>query len=254
MTSVDPEKGIPLHEEDKPPVLVHVTAPANLPAGYTFEAQLNGDPERTFTVEVPEDGVKEGQVFLTPLPDTLDGPRLNVPTGNWKDGLFGCFSLGICHPTLWCAICCPQILMGQIMKRLELTYLGTPGPVAGTKFTFKVVITLVICYIIYSTALEFAAAPYPVDAVPLYITIMSVVGSVLFSLWAIYSMCRTRETIRARYSIKEEHCKGCEDLCCSFWCTCCVVAQMSRHTGEYENYKATCCTETGHPAGTPLAV
>lgn len=35
-----------------PPVLVHVTAPATLVAGYTFEAQINGDPNRTFTAEV----------------------------------------------------------------------------------------------------------------------------------------------------------------------------------------------------------
>ena len=47
------EKAAPLNAEGgSPPVLVHVTAPATLPAGYTFEAQLNEDPERTFTVEV----------------------------------------------------------------------------------------------------------------------------------------------------------------------------------------------------------
>jgi hypothetical protein len=31
------------------PIMVHVTAPADLPAGDTFEALLNGNPERTFT-------------------------------------------------------------------------------------------------------------------------------------------------------------------------------------------------------------
>jgi hypothetical protein len=35
-----------------PPMMVHVTAPADMPAGYTFEAELNGDKTRTFTVEV----------------------------------------------------------------------------------------------------------------------------------------------------------------------------------------------------------
>lgn len=39
-------------EGDSPPLMVYVTAPATLPAGYTFEAHLNGDPSRTFTCEV----------------------------------------------------------------------------------------------------------------------------------------------------------------------------------------------------------
>jgi hypothetical protein len=32
--------------------MVHVTAPASLPAGYTFEALVNDDPDRPFTCEV----------------------------------------------------------------------------------------------------------------------------------------------------------------------------------------------------------
>jgi hypothetical protein len=34
------------------PLMVHVTAPATLPAGYTFEAEINGDPSKLFTCEV----------------------------------------------------------------------------------------------------------------------------------------------------------------------------------------------------------
>jgi hypothetical protein len=34
------------------PIMVHVTAPATLPAGYTFEAELNGDPALVFNCEV----------------------------------------------------------------------------------------------------------------------------------------------------------------------------------------------------------
>jgi hypothetical protein len=34
------------------PMMVHVTAPATLPAGYTFEAEINGDPSKLFTCEV----------------------------------------------------------------------------------------------------------------------------------------------------------------------------------------------------------
>jgi hypothetical protein len=34
------------------PLMVHVTAPATLPAGYTFEAELNGNAEKIFNCEV----------------------------------------------------------------------------------------------------------------------------------------------------------------------------------------------------------
>ena len=34
------------------PMMVHVTAPATLPAGYTFEAEINGDPTKLFTCKV----------------------------------------------------------------------------------------------------------------------------------------------------------------------------------------------------------
>jgi hypothetical protein len=43
----------PLYPEGAfPPMMVYVTAPADMPAGYTFDAELNGDKNRTFTVEV----------------------------------------------------------------------------------------------------------------------------------------------------------------------------------------------------------
>jgi hypothetical protein len=47
------------------PLMVHVRAPANLPAGYTFEALLNDDPDRPFTCEV----VRSIVTFLSPTKD-----------------------------------------------------------------------------------------------------------------------------------------------------------------------------------------
>ena len=34
------------------PMMIHVTAPATLPAGYTFEALINDDPAKKFVCEV----------------------------------------------------------------------------------------------------------------------------------------------------------------------------------------------------------
>ena len=61
-------------------------------------------------VAQPPGGVVEGQIFLIPLPDdfAVGEPRVNIPTGRWKDGPFDCLKAGICHPSLWCALCCTQ--------------------------------------------------------------------------------------------------------------------------------------------------
>lgn len=202
----------------------------------------------------PEGGVEEGQVFLAPLSKNFDGPRLAAPTGHWKDGLFDFFKVGFCHPSLWCSLCCAQLALGQVMTRMQLTWLGGPGPLNRTQQTFTVVLLLVISFFVYSTALEIAAIPYSVNQGPFYIAALRFSGNLLFSAWALYALYRTRQTVRQRYQIPEQRCAGCEDICCSLWCGCCVVAQMMRHTGEYENYAGVCCSMTGHTPGTPLVI
>jgi len=202
----------------------------------------------------PEGGVEEGQVFLTALPDTFDSPRLNAPTGQWKDGICDFCSTGFCHSSLWCALCCTQIAVGQVMSRMQLTWLGEYGTTASIQNTFKVICILVSSFYVYSTALELAALPYAIGEAPGMIPALKFFGNFLFSVWALYSLCRTRENVRARYQIPEQRCVGCEDLCCSLWCAPCTTAQLMRHTGEYENYPGVCCSKTGHPPGTPLVV
>jgi Cys-rich protein (TIGR01571 family) len=191
---------------------------------------------------------------LAPVPPTISNRRLEAPTGRWKDGLCDCFKLGLLHPHVWCAFFCSKIAMAQVMTRMQLTWLGEPGPFVATRSTFKVVLILLFSYIVYSTSLELASLDYSSGNLPVFIIVAKTIGSVLFSVWSIFSLCRTRQSVRERYSIAEERCAGCEDCCCAFWCTCCVVGQLSRHTGEYETYPAVCCTETGHPPGTPLCV
>jgi Cys-rich protein (TIGR01571 family) len=242
------------------PMMIHVTAPATLSAGYTFEAEINGDPKKVFTVAVPEGGVHEGEIFLAPLPDDYNGERLKIPTGRWKDGIFDCFSLGLLHPSLCCSLWCTPIAMAQTISRLNLTWLGEPGTYVQAQKAFSVIVALVVSFIIYSTAMSLAAMPFVQDEVevPQWMPALRFTGNFLFTVWSIYSLCRTRESLRARMNIPErdpEHVPGCvEDLCCSIWCSCCVTAQMLRHTGEYETHPGSCCSKTGHPLGTPTVV
>mmetsp|Transcript_7632 Transcript_7632/g.10402 ORF Transcript_7632/g.10402 Transcript_7632/m.10402 type:complete len:253 (-) Transcript_7632:391-1149(-) len=252
MLKMEQDKVEPLKPED-PPVMVHVVAPATLPAGYVFEAQIGNDSGKMFTVEVPQGGVNEGDMFLAPLPDNGE-PRLNIPTGSWKDRPFDCFKHGICHAHLCCSLFCTQIAMGQVMKRLQLTWLGDPAPTSSAKSTFWICVALVFSYSIYATSLEFSERAYDRDNLPILIPLLKTLGAILFTVWSVVALCRTRENIRMRYSIPEERCIGCEDLCCSLWCSCCTVAQLLRHTGEYETYRSKLFTEDGLEASAPDAV
>ena len=144
--------------------------------------------------------------------------------------------------------------MGQVMQRMRLNWLGEIAHDSATKITFKVVLALMLSYTAFSVALEMIEAQNNYYNIPAYISVLKFIGGVMFTIWSIYALMKTRENVRAKYSIPEEKCPGYEDLCCSMFCSCCVVAQMARHTGEYETYKGTCCSETGMAAHTPSIV
>ena len=83
--------------------MVDVVAPADLPGGYNFEAEIEG---RRFLATVPAGGVQKGETFSCYMRD-LDQVGSDIPVGRWRDGVFDCFSLGLCHPVICNALFCP---------------------------------------------------------------------------------------------------------------------------------------------------
>jgi hypothetical protein len=146
------------------------------------------------------------------------------------------------------------VAMAQLLQRLRFNWLGEAAPEAATKHTFKVVITLCLCYLIFTLCLEVAEYTFNYDTVPTWIVVTRFAGGMAFTIYSIYSLMRLRENVRAKYSIPTDRCGGAEDMCCSMWCSCCVVSQIARHTGEYETYKGSLCSETGMAAHTPSLV
>ena len=59
----------------------------------------------------------------------------------------------------------------------------------------------------------------------------------------------TRSSVREKFMIREERCYDLEDVMCASLCLPCTVAQMSRHTANYDDYEAVCCSKTGLPDG-----
>lgn len=239
---------------------LEVEAPATLPEGYTFEAQFNG---HTFAVTVPAGGVKAGQKFIVPHPAVADGlsdfaPRSTVPVGHWKDSLFDCCRFGCCHPVCCNAYCCPLILLGQIMTRLKLTSLASEGTLAQTKRTFHTMMILTVVWIVIRVILstiQNSTTPLNENGQPskVYMTSIGIgqILSLVFLVFLVFLASRTRRRIRQKYRIPEGGCGGCDDCCMSFWCPCCTISQMARHTTDYTTYAGQCCSETGVSPNAP---
>jgi len=205
-----------------PPMMMRVTAPSNLPPGYTFDAQV-GDTNDLMSVTVPEGGVKSGDVFLVPRPEGDKTKLLRAPTGRWKDGLCDCCVDGACNATICCAFFCTQIAMGQVMQRMRLTWLGVPGDTESTRNTFNIVATIVVAYIIFINSLDIYIESFLVnnDANDLSLIVLYAhdFGLLLFMFWSIFALCRTRRSVRETYSIPGT---DCEDCLHSTFCSCCA--------------------------------
>jgi Cys-rich protein (TIGR01571 family) len=67
--------------------------------------------------------------------------------------------------------------------------------------------------------------------------------------FAVFVTQSTRSSLREKFLIREERCYDLEDLCCAAMCLPCSVSQMSRHTANYDDYEAVCCSKSGLPDG-----
>ena len=261
---VDVPMDVPLAlatSEPQPPVVVTpiatpkmcaVIAPATLPAGYTFAAQIDG---MDFLVTVPEGGVNEGQPFSVPYPsrapdmaathsnpESSDAPPTHsltsrsAITGRWRNHMCDCCEV-LCNGLFWMSWCCLPILFGQLMRRKKLTACGIPARENGYTYTFWILFfSWLIVWILCATK----------------------VFQYVFYLWLIYMwvvFTNTRYHYRKQYKIPPSSCDGCDgrmdDFCCGFWCTCCVGIQMARHTHNMHDYPYVCCSQTGLWADAP---
>lgn len=83
--------------------MVDVIAPADLPGGYHFEAEIEG---QRFLATVPAGGVQQGETFTCYMRE-LNSVAIDIPVGYWKDNLCHMCMHGLCHPTLWHGLFCP---------------------------------------------------------------------------------------------------------------------------------------------------
>lgn len=144
------------------------------------------------------------------------------------------------------------VAMGQVLHRLKLTCIGNEGTIAQTSKTFRTLMWMTVGYYLIRWILLSAMTHYAYDENAYYALAYSYdIFRIAFSVFVFIIVARTRKKVRSRYDIPEETCGGAEDCCCAFWCTCCTIAQISRHTTDYEHYPAFCCTESGLAENAP---
>lgn len=83
--------------------MVDVVAPADLPGGYHFEAEIEG---KRFLATVPHGGVQQGETFTCYMRE-LNSVAIDIPVGYWKDNLSNICDYGCCHSVVWNALFCP---------------------------------------------------------------------------------------------------------------------------------------------------
>jgi Cys-rich protein (TIGR01571 family) len=149
----------------------------------------------------------------------------------------------------------PQLLNAQVMTRLKLNWLGLVGPEEERKHTYRNAVIVVLLYFFLSNIFSIPSPTIETDEnrnvivtspppSPILVAINNVVN-ILFTAYTIIAMMRARKYIRQKYRIPETYCHGCEDVCCAFWCGCCTVSQMARHTADYSTQNAEWCSTDG---------
>ena len=147
------------------------------------------------------------------------------------------------------------VALGQIMARNRLTWLGLPG----SRFQSKYVCLNMFMIILFWLALNFLAIfvvgvhiqrghlPSGLDIFCLCIV------NIIMVLYTIYTVTNARMSIRAQYGIPKHYVPNKEDLLCATCCMPCTIAQMGRHTANFDTYRAVCCSSTGLPRSVELA-
>ena len=194
--------------------------------------------------------------------------KIAIPVGQWRDTVFDLFHYGYFHGSVWTSICCAPIAAGQVISRLHLTICGKAGiaPIRSRSKIFLIIVVAVLTFFIVRVLLlllislndpnlryddslvdwiEPSMTYYALCAID---DCLGLIGTIL----VLYQIYRVRGHVRARYAIPGN---GSSDLACSICCPTLVVAQLLRHTTDYEQYPSLCCfSDTGIPITAPSIV
>jgi Cys-rich protein (TIGR01571 family) len=166
--------------------------------------------------------------------------------------------------------CCLPVAAGQVITRVRLNQCGRPQPASAAavsslafrrllylalSFWIVRILFLLIIALLDPNMEETEEWTEPSWAYHILVFADNILAYIYLAFTVIL-LYNIRSQVRAKYSISEgDICPaGLEDVCCSMCCPCLVVAQMMRHTADYDTYSGRCCTETGLPGHVPSIV
>ena len=107
-----------------------------------------------------------GQYFVAPF-NPQEYQATSYSSSSWKDDWTACTWYGACHSSFMNALCCPLILLAQVMTRLKLDWRGESAPARDWVKTFPMFVYITtIGYFIVSTI--FAPVDYDVTAMVMW--------------------------------------------------------------------------------------
>jgi Cys-rich protein (TIGR01571 family) len=176
--------------------------------------------------------------------------------GQWKDGSFACFRLGVFHPHLWNAWLCPQVLLGQVLTRMKMTWLANPAASKSTlRSTFRKIMVCLVVFSLYDALMAPPLVQFAVDEngeltiqqneYQFWHQVFYVILSLPMTIYGLIVVVKLRAAIRAKYGIPTGRMGRMEDFCCVCCCNCCVISQMARQTADYDDEPASCCSPNG---------
>ena len=191
-----------------------------------------------------------GQTLRVPLLES----RAEKHKGKWKDGIFSCFRLGMCHPTVCNALVCPQILLGQILTRMKMSWLAIPS-VGRSPSVVRKCFALIVLVSVH----DILVAPPPIelsadDASAVFLRqnrlqmlyqATYLLMSFISTIYGVLVMVKLRAAVRMKYGIPTGRLGRLEDLVYVFCCNCCVMSQLARQTADYNTHPSMCCSPTG---------
>lgn len=163
----------------------------------------------------------------------------------WRDGLWDIFAHGVCHPLVFLSFFAPIFALGQVMTRLKLNWIGMPSDDDGTKYIFSRIGTIVVVWL----ALNLSAISLCIFAwtyVHYYIEALSftlAMSNLWFYGFCVFATGNTRRYIRDIYNIKDG--AGLSDYMLAAAYMPFTIAQMGRHTADYNSLQARMCSTTG---------
>jgi Cys-rich protein (TIGR01571 family) len=229
--------------------MVDVVAPADLPEGFQFEAEIQN---KLFIATVPAGGVSKGDTFSCYMKEKMRDS--DIPIGRWRDGLFDCLKHGPLHPMLLNSLVCPLLGLSQVMSRSGLDFMGRKSmdrmPRRGFWSNHRIMVSIVAFWATMNVAI-ISGFEYKLHSF-VHLSSADIASLILVNglmiLFTVYATVNTRHNVREEFHIGPGRLASrTDDLVSSVCCLPLVVAQMGRHTASYEDYNGVCCNEMGIP-------